>query len=110
MLKLPERRLDNVVFRAAFAKSRDMARQLVCHGHFTVNGHKVVIPSYRVSENDIVEVIPKFLEQTPFVIARAEAGERTVPAWLEVVPDELRLRVPSLPDRSQLDSHAHACL
>src|SRR6266702_482385 len=83
MLQLLERRLDNVVFRAGFAKSRDMARQLVRHGHFTVNGHKVDIPSYRVSENDIVEVIPKFLELTPFVIARAEAGERTVPPWLE---------------------------
>ena len=90
MLQLLERRLDNVVFRAGFAKSRDMARQLVTHGHFTVNGRKVDIPSYRVSENDIVEVIPKFLEMTPFVIARAEAGERTVPAWLEVVPDKMR--------------------
>src|SRR5260370_19023849 len=101
MLKLPERRLDNVVFRAAFAKSRDMARQLVCHGHFTVNGHKVDIPSYRVSENDIIEVIPKFLEQTPFVIARAEAGERTVPAWLEVVPEQMRILVHSLSVRAQ---------
>src|SRR6266436_3183971 len=104
MLQLLERRLDNVVFRAGFAKSRDMARQLVCHGHFTVNGHKVDIPSYRVSENDIVEVIPKFLEQTPFVIARAEAGERTVPAWLEVVPDKMRILVHSLPVRAQIDT------
>src|SRR5260370_37485919 len=101
MLKLPERRLDNVVFRAAFAKSRDMARQLVCHGHFTLNGHKVDIPSYRVSENDIVEVIPKFLEQTPFVIARAEAGQRTLPACLEVVPDKMPILVHSLPVRAQ---------
>ena len=60
------------------------------HGHFLVNGKKVDIPSYRVSENDIVEVMPKFLEMTPFVIARAEAGERTVPAWLEVIPDKMR--------------------
>src|SRR6478672_8965211 len=104
LLRILESRLDNVVYRAGFAKSRDMARQLVRHGHFTVNGVKVDIPSYRVSENDIVEVIPKFLELTPFVIARAEAGERIVPAWLEVVPDQMRILVHSLPVRAQIDT------
>ena len=104
MLQLLERRMDNVVFRAGFAKSRDMARQLVTHGHFTVNGRKVDIPSYRVSENDIVEVAPSSLEMTPFIIARAEVGERTVPAWLEVVPDKMRVLVHSLPVRAQIDT------
>ena len=52
-----------------FAKSRDMARQLVSHGHVLVNGRKVDIPSFRVSENDIVEVAPKSRELTPFVVA-----------------------------------------
>ncbi len=56
LLRILESRLDNVVYRAGMAKSRDMARQLVRHGHFTVNGKKVDIPSYRVTENDIVEV------------------------------------------------------
>src|ERR1700733_8281554 len=65
---LLESSLDKVVHRAGFAKSSDMARQVVTHGHFTVNGKKVDIPSYRVSENDIVEVPAKFLEMTPFVI------------------------------------------
>ena len=104
MLQLLERRLDNVVYRAGFAKSRDMARQLVRHGHFTVNGKKVDIPSYRVSENDIVEVVAKSLEMTPFIVARAEAGERTVPAWLEVVPDNMRVLVHALPVRAQIDT------
>src|SRR5689334_3619686 len=104
LLQILESRLDNVVYRAGFAKSRDMARQLVCHGHFTINGKKVDIPSYRVSEADIVEVPSKFLEMTPFVIARAEAGERTVPAWLEVVPDKMRVLVHSLPVRAQIDT------
>src|SRR5580692_6035708 len=54
LLQILESRLDNVVYRAGFAKSRDMARQLVGHGHFLVNGRKVDIPSYRVSEADIV--------------------------------------------------------
>src|SRR6184192_2759189 len=104
LLQLLERRLDNVVYRAGFAHSRDQARQLVKHGHFTVNGKKVDIPSYRVSENDIVEVTAKSLEMTPFVIARAEAGERIVPAWLEVVPDKMRVLVHSLPVRAQIDT------
>src|SRR6266571_2718248 len=56
LLQILESRLDNVVYRAGFAKSRDMARQLVTHGHIQVNGKKVDIPSYRVSEADIVEV------------------------------------------------------
>ena len=81
MLQLLERRLDNVVFRAGFAKSRDMARQLVRHGHFTVNGKKVDIPSYRVSENDIVEVVPKFARDDA-VRHRAGRGRRAHGAGL----------------------------
>src|SRR5215469_6203803 len=56
LLQILESRLDNVIFRAGFAKSRDMARQLVRHGHVVVNGRKVNIPSFRVSANDIVEI------------------------------------------------------
>jgi small subunit ribosomal protein S4 len=104
LLTLLERRLDNVVYRAGFAKSRDMARQLVRHGHLTVNGRKVDIPSFQVSERDIVEVRQKSLEDTPFVIAKAEVGERQVPAWLEVVPDRMRILVHSLPVRQQIDT------
>src|SRR5881409_21267 len=70
LLQILERRLDNVVYRAGFAHSRDMARQLVGHGHFLVNGKKVDIPSFLVTENDIIEVRPKSLEMTPFVISR----------------------------------------
>jgi small subunit ribosomal protein S4 len=104
LLQLLETRLDNVVYRAGFAKSRDMARQLVSHGHVQVNGKKVDIPSYRVSESDIVEVAPKSRELTPFIVARAEAGERTPPAWLEVIPDKMRVLVHTLPVRAQIDT------
>jgi small subunit ribosomal protein S4 len=104
LLQILETRLDNVVYRAGFAKSRDMARQVVSHGHVLVNGKKVDIPSYRVSENDIVEVAPKSRELTPFIIARAEAGERTPPAWLEVIPDKMRVLVHALPVRAQIDT------
>ena len=105
LLTILESRLDNVVFRAGFGKSRDMARQLVRHGHITVNGKKVDIPSYRVTPNDIVEVRGKSREMTPFVVAHAEAGERTVPAWLEVIPNRMRILVHTLPNRGT-DRHA----
>ncbi|MEI2786840.1 MAG: 30S ribosomal protein S4 [Candidatus Nanopelagicales bacterium] len=104
LLTILESRLDNVVYRAGFAKSRDMARQLVRHGHITVNGKKVDIPSYRVSPNDIVEVRNKSREMTPFVVAHAEAGDREVPAWLEVIPSHFRVLVHALPKREQIDT------
>jgi small subunit ribosomal protein S4 len=104
MLQILESRLDNVVYRAGFAKSRDMARQLVSHGHILVNGKKVDIPSYRVAEADIIEVRAKSHEMTPFIVARAEAGERPTPAWLEVIPDKMRVLVHSLPSRAQVDT------
>jgi small subunit ribosomal protein S4 len=104
LLQILESRLDNVVYRAGFAKSRDQARQLVRHGHFLVNGRKVDIPSYRLSTNDIVEVREKSRELTPFVIARAEAGTRPIPAWLEVIPNRLRILVHALPARQVIDT------
>ena len=104
LLRLLELRLDNVIYRSGFAASRDMARQFVRHGHVTVNGVKVDIPSYRVREKDIVEVRAKSHEMTPFVIARETAGDRTVPAWLEAIPSQLRILVHSLPSRQVIDT------
>ncbi|MFN8077776.1 MAG: 30S ribosomal protein S4 [Kineosporiaceae bacterium] len=104
LLRILESRLDNVVYRAGFAKSRDHARQLVRHGHFTVNGGKVDIPSFRVSESDIIEVRESSKELTPFVVARAETGERTVPAWIEVIPNRMRILVHGLPARAVIDT------
>jgi small subunit ribosomal protein S4 len=104
LLQMLETRLDNVVYRAGFAKSRDMARQVVGHGHILVNGKKVTIPSFQVSQTDIIEVAPKSREMTPFVVARAEAGERTPPAWIEVIPDKMRVLVHTVPIRAQIDT------
>jgi len=107
LLQILETRLDNLVYRAGFAKSRDAARQAVSHGHILVNGKKVDIPSYRVSENDIVEVTPKSQALTPFVVAKAEAGDRTPPAWIEVIPDKMRILVHTQPVRAQIDAGGH---
>jgi small subunit ribosomal protein S4 len=104
LLALLERRLDNVVYRGGFAKSRDMARQLIRHGHIRVNGKKVNIPSALVDEADIVDVKPKSLESTPFQVAKAEIGERPVPAWLGVDGEKMRILVHSLPVRQQIEA------
>ncbi len=104
LLQILETRLDNVVYRAGYAMSRDMARQLVRHGHFLVNGSKVDIPSYRVSVNDIIEVREKSHDMTPFVIAQANAGSRPIPAWLEVISSQLKILVHSLPLRANIDT------
>jgi small subunit ribosomal protein S4 len=104
LLQILESRLDNVVYRAGFAPSRDAARQLVRHGHFLVNGRKVDIPSYRVGGGDIVDVREKSRELTPFVIARELAGSRPVPAWLEVLSNRMRILVHSLPARQVIDT------
>ena len=104
LLQILESRLDNVVYRAGYAKSRDMARQLVKHGHFTVNGKKVDIPSYRVKEHDIIEVRAKSKELTPFLVAQGEAGSRSVPPWLEAIPSQMKILVHSLPSRQVIDT------
>ena len=104
LLQILESRLDNVVYRAGYAASRDMARQLVKHGHLLVNGIKVDIPSYRVKDHDIVQVREKSREMTPFVIAQAQAGSRPVPAWLEPIPSEMKILIHTLPARQVIDT------
>ncbi len=104
LLQILESRLDNVVYRAGFAPSRDAARQAVRHGHVLVNGKKVDIPSYRVSANDIVEIREKSRELTPFLIAQGLAGSRPVPAWLEAIPSQLKILVHSMPARQSIDT------
>ena len=102
LLQLLETRLDNVVYRAGFANTRRQARQMVSHGHLLVNGKRVTIPSFRVSPLDIIDVAPKSLELTPFIIARETWGEREVPGWLTVKPNRMRILVHQLPTREQI--------
>lgn len=104
LLQILESRLDNVIYRAGFAESRDAARQQVRHGHILVNGRKVDIPSYRLREHDIVEVREKSRNLMPYEVARATAGDKTVPAWLGVIPESMRILVHQLPVRQQIDT------
>jgi small subunit ribosomal protein S4 len=103
LLQLLECRLDNVVYRAGFARTRRHARQLVTHGHFLVNGRKVDIPSFQVTQYDVIDVREKSLEMTPFIVARETFGERLVPAWMEVVIDRMRILVHQVPTREQIE-------
>jgi small subunit ribosomal protein S4 len=103
LLQLLESRLDNVVYRAGLARTRRQARQLVSHGHFTVNGKRVNVPSFQVSKFDIIDVKPKSLATLPFVAAKESFGDRPIPGWLQVVPNTLRILVHQLPERAQID-------
>ncbi len=102
LLIILESRLDNVVYRSGLASTRRQARQLVVHGHFTVNGKKVNVPSYRVSPYDIIEVKPKSQDLDVFIIAKETFGDRVVPGWLTVKPNKLRILVHQLPVRDQI--------
>ena len=102
LLIILESRLDNVIYRAGFASTRRQARQLVVHGHFLVNGHKVNIPSYRVSAYDVIDVAPKSINAYPIVVARETHHERVVPGWLTVKPNKGRILVHQLPVREQI--------
>ncbi|MEU8896872.1 30S ribosomal protein S4 [Nocardia sp. NPDC048505] len=103
LLRLLETRLDNVVYRAGLARTRRQARQLVSHGHFIVNGVAVNVPSYQVTQYDIIDVKDKSLPTLPFQVARETVGDRPVPGWLQVIPGRLRILVHQLPERAQID-------
>ena len=102
---LLEARLDNVVCRAGLARTRRQARQLVSHGHFLVNGKKVNVPSYRVSQYDIIDVRDKSRTMLWFEEATENLvdADKVIPAWLQVVPSTLRILVHQLPERAQID-------
>ena len=103
LMRILESRLDNVVFRLGFARTRKEARQTVSHGHITVNGKRVDIPSYRVRPGDVVAVADKAKEMLVIKSALVSNERMQVPAWLEVDIEKLQGNVLSLPNRDQID-------
>lgn len=103
MLQLLESRLDNIVYRAGFANTRRAARQLVCHGHVTVNGGKVDIPSYQVKPGDVVKVGNKPSSQQ--LAVRMTDLTQAMPGsdWLTVDKDKLEVTMSRVPERSEID-------
>ncbi len=104
LLRLLERRLDNVVYRLGFGGSRAEARQLVRHGHFTVNGRKVNIPSYLVRPGDEIAVKEASRNSPKFKEAAEILAHKNPPKWLELQPDQLRAKVLALPSREDIDA------
>jgi small subunit ribosomal protein S4 len=104
LLRLLERRLDNVAYRVGFGDSRAEARQLVRHGHLTVNERRVSIPSYLVKIGDIIEIAPGSKEQARFADLAETAAHKTLPPWLEVDLEKMRVRVLGFPSREDIDT------
>ncbi len=102
LLQQLERRLDNVVFRLGFAQSRRQARQLVRHGHVSVNNRRVNIPSYQVSAGEEISIRENSKKLTVLELAKEFASHGTLPNWLEVNRDAYTARVLSLPKREDI--------
>jgi small subunit ribosomal protein S4 len=102
LLSMLERRLDNVAYRAGFANSRAEARQLVRHGHFVVNGHKVNIPSFLVNKGDTVEIREKSRNTARILGALEGVKRREIPQWIELDAAGLKSRVRDLPTRDDI--------
>jgi len=103
LLIMLESRLDNVIFRLGFATSRPQARQLVRHGHFEVNGHKVNVPSYLMQPGDVVAVRPVSRNKPAFKDMAADLEHRGVPDWLSRDDVTLSGRVLAQPTRGDID-------
>ena len=103
LLQLLERRLDNVAYRLGLATSRPQARQLVRHGHLTVNGRKVDIPSFSVKPGDVVAVRASSRKAAPILHALEEVKGRGVPEWLQFDAENMSAKVGSIPTREQIN-------
>ena len=103
LLQLLERRLDNVVYRLGFAASRAQGRQLVRHGHFTVNGKRADVPSFSIKPGDLVAVRPSSLKNPSITYAMEEVKGRGIPEWMEVNGEQMTGRLAATPTRDQLN-------
>lgn len=104
LLKILESRLDNVVYRAGYASSRAEARQLVGHGHFEVNGHRVDIASFLLKAGDVVTVCEKSRSSEKMKAVAEANSARPVPTWMDVDRDAWSVKVVNLPERDAIDA------
>lgn len=103
LLRMLEVRLDNAVYRLGFATSRAEARQLVVHGHYTVNGKKVNIPSYQLKEGDVISVCEKTRGSDKMKAIVETCGSRPIPMWLDKNKETLDSKVVRMPNREDID-------
>jgi small subunit ribosomal protein S4 len=106
LIVMLERRLDNVVNRTGFASSRAQARQFVLHGHVSVNGKKVNIPSYLVAVGEEITLKPKMHQNTMVLEARNVAQSQNTVPWLEIDRDNFKARVVAMPKRENIQTPA----
>ena len=104
LLRILERRLDNVVYRVGFASSRAEARQLVGHGHFEVNGKRVDIASYLLKAGDVVSICEKSRGSEKIKAVVEANSARPVPQWIDINRDQLTAKVIALPTRDQIEA------
>lgn len=105
LLFMLERRLDNVVYRSGFSTSRRQARQLVNHGHITVNGKKVDIPSFQVKQGDVIAVKGRSTKNPHILNAWSTSSGRVRPQWLSADGKEMAVTVSGMPRREDIDSN-----
>lgn len=103
LLAILETRLDNVVYRLGWAGSRAEARQLVSHGHFSVNGRRVDIPSYLTKQGDVISVNDKSKNSTKMKSILEANGSRPVPKWIDVNRESLEAKIVAVPQRDDID-------
>jgi small subunit ribosomal protein S4 len=103
LLQILETRLDNAVFRLGLAMSRTEARQLVRHGHFTVNGSKVDIPSYLLKVGDIIKLNDKSVSSPKTEMVNDVTGSKAIPKWLDMDKENYSGKVVALPDREDIE-------
>lgn len=103
LLRILESRLDNVVYRLGFATSRPEARQLVTHGHFTVNGRRVNIPSYLVKAGDVISIAEKSRQSEKIKDILDATSSRVIPQWLDLDKNTLEAKVVRLANREDID-------
>jgi small subunit ribosomal protein S4 len=104
LLRILERRLDNAVFRAGFAQSRDDARQLVLHRHVLVNGRLTKTPSFLLRVGDAIQIKERSRSLVRVLEARERSQSRTIPGWLAVNMESLEARMVALPERADIDA------
>ena len=107
LLRVLESRLDNVVYRMGFGDSRKQARQLVRHGHFSVNGRRTDIPSALLKAGDTVAVMPTSRQLEYFKIVQEGLARKSHPAWIEMNPAEMSGRVLNLPGRDEIETNVN---
>jgi small subunit ribosomal protein S4 len=104
LLILLELRLDNVLYRAGWGRTRAESRQIVSHKHVTVNGRATNIPSFRVKPGDVVEIRPRARESQAIIGSLEVFGSRDVPGWLQTDASDFKITIVDAPVRSQIDA------